>query len=58
MLEPLVAATKELRIKPESESEPDLVLFEVLIISKLELKLTEIFIRVLRIVLVFLLIYR
>jgi hypothetical protein len=57
-LEPLVAVTEELRIKPESESELDSVSFGVLIISKLELKLIEISIRVLRIVLVFSLIYR
>jgi hypothetical protein len=56
MLEPSVAITEELRIKPKSEL--DLVSFEVLIISELELKPTEISIRVLRIVSVFSLIYR
>jgi hypothetical protein len=58
MLEPLVAVTEELRIKLESESELDLVSSEVLIVSELELKLTEISIRVLKLVLVFSLIYR
>jgi hypothetical protein len=58
MLEPSVTATKELRIKPESESELDLVLSEVLIVSKLELKPIKISIRVLRVVLMFLLIYQ
>jgi hypothetical protein len=57
MLEPSVAVIKELRIEPESESEPDLVFSRVLIVSELKLKLTEISIRVLRIVLVFSLIY-
>jgi hypothetical protein len=57
-LEPLVAVTEELRIKPESESEPDLVSSGVLIVSELKLELTEISIKVLRVVSVFLLIYR
>jgi hypothetical protein len=58
ILEPLVAATEELRIKPESESEQDLVSSRILIVSELELKLTEISIRVLRVVSVSSLIYR
>jgi hypothetical protein len=57
-LELLVAAIEELRVELESESEPDLVSSGVLIVSKLELELTEISIRVLRVVSVFLLIYR
>jgi hypothetical protein len=57
ILEPLVAAIEELRIELELESELDLVSSKVLIVSKSELELTEIFIKVLRIVLVFLLIY-
>jgi hypothetical protein len=57
-LEFLVAVTEELRVEPELELEPDLVFSGVLIISKSELKLTEISIKALRIVLVFLLIYR
>jgi hypothetical protein len=58
MLEPSVAATEELRIELDSESEPDLVSSEVLIVSELELKLIEISIRILRVVSVSLLIYQ
>jgi hypothetical protein len=57
-LEPLVAATEELRVELESESELDLVSSEVSIVSESELELTEISIRVLRVVSVFLLIYQ
>jgi hypothetical protein len=52
-LEPSVAAIEELRVELESESKLDLVLFKILIVSELELELTEISIRVLRIVSVF-----
>jgi hypothetical protein len=58
ILELLVAATEELRVKLESKSEPDLVSFGVLIVSELELEPTEISIRVLRVVSVSSLIYR
>jgi hypothetical protein len=58
MLEPSVAATEELRIELESESKPDLVSSGVSIVSKSELEPTKISIRVLRVVSVFLLIYR
>jgi hypothetical protein len=58
MLELLVAVTEELRIKLESESELDLVSSEVLIVSKLKLEPIKISIRVLRVVSVFLLIYK
>jgi hypothetical protein len=54
----LVAVIEELRIEPESELEPDLVLSKISIISKSEFKPTEISIRVLRVVLVSLLVYR
>jgi hypothetical protein len=57
-LELLVAATEELRIKPESESELDLVFSRVSIVSKSKLELTEISIKALRIVSVSSLIYR
>jgi hypothetical protein len=57
-LEPLVAAIKELRVELELESELDLVSFKISIVSELELELIEISIRVLRIALVFLLIYQ
>jgi hypothetical protein len=57
-LEPSVAATEELRIELESESKPDLVSSGVSIVSKSELEPTKISIRVLRVVSVFLLIYR
>jgi hypothetical protein len=52
-VEPSIAVTEELRIEPESESELDLVSSEVLIVSELELELTKISIRVLRVVSVF-----
>jgi hypothetical protein len=58
MLEFLVAVIEKLKVKLESESKLDLVSFEILIVSKLELELTKISIRVLRIVSVFLLIYQ
>jgi hypothetical protein len=58
MLEPLVTVIKELRVEPELESELDLVLSEVLIVSKLELKLIKFPFRLLRVVSVSLLIYR
>jgi hypothetical protein len=58
ILELLVAATEELRIEPELESELDLVSSRVLIVSELELKLIKISIRALRVVSVFSLIYR
>jgi hypothetical protein len=59
MLESSVAATEELRIEleSESESEPDLVSSEVSIVFESELEPTEISIRVLRVVSVSLLIY-
>jgi hypothetical protein len=56
-LELPVAVTEELRVELESESELDLVSSKISIISKLELKLTKISIRVLRVVSVFSLIY-
>jgi hypothetical protein len=49
ILEFLVTATKELRIKLELESKLDLVSFEVLIVSELKFKLIKISIRILRI---------
>jgi hypothetical protein len=58
MLEPSVAATEELRIEPESESEPDLVSSGVSIVSELELEPIEISIKALRIISVSSLIYR
>jgi hypothetical protein len=57
-LELLVAAIEELKVKLESELEPDLVLSKILIVSELELELIKISIRVLRVVSVFSLIYR
>jgi hypothetical protein len=58
MLEPSVAVTEELRIGLESESELDLVSFEVSIVSKSELELIKIIFKLLRVVSVFLLIYQ
>jgi hypothetical protein len=58
ILELLVAATEKLRIELESELELDSISFEILIISESKLKLIKISIRVLRIVLVFSLIYQ
>jgi hypothetical protein len=58
ILEFLVATIEELKVEPESELEPDLVSSGVLIISESELELTEISIKTLRVVSVFLLIYR
>jgi hypothetical protein len=49
---------KNLRVEPKSKLEPDLVSSEVSIVFELELELIKISIRILRIVLVFSLIYQ
>jgi hypothetical protein len=57
-LELSVGVIKKLKVEQESELELDLVSSEVSIVSELEFELTKISIKVLKIVLVFSLIYR